>query len=144
MFRRYQSGDIFWILFRFLPLSCAVSSQLRNDSVFTHFHSCSRTATGSATNEYGTVPERPIRNEEQNSKTSGKPSTGPKWSKLMMKYIFFEHETWIFLLFDVIGQTIFFSYFPIFEKCLIFCFYYHLLCRRWNKHFGTLKFLLMD
>ena len=68
MFRRYQSGDTTPISFQFVLLCCAVSSQLRNDSVFTHFHSYSRTATSSATIEYGTVPEQPSKNEEQNCK----------------------------------------------------------------------------
>ena len=40
----------------------AASSQLRNDSVLTHFYSDSRTATSSATSEYETVPERPSKN----------------------------------------------------------------------------------
>ena len=66
--RRYQSADVTSISFQFVLLCCAVSSQLRNDSVFTHFHSSSRTAKSSGTNEYGTVLERPSRNKEQNSK----------------------------------------------------------------------------
>ena len=69
VFRRYRSGDVTSFSFRFVLLCCAVStSQLRSDSVFTHFHSHSRTATRSATSEYGTVPERPSRNEELNSR----------------------------------------------------------------------------
>ena len=69
VFRRYQSGDVTSISFQFLELCCAVSTnQLQNDSVFTHFHSHSRTATSSALSEHGTVPERPSRNEELNSK----------------------------------------------------------------------------
>ena len=65
--RRYQSGDVVPISLQFVRQCCAVSSYLRNDSVFTHFHSYSPTATSSAGNGYGTVPEQPGRNEEQNS-----------------------------------------------------------------------------
>ena len=50
---------------RLVLLFCAVSSQLRNSSVSTHSHSDSSAATNSATRIYGTVPERPGRNEEQ-------------------------------------------------------------------------------
>ena len=64
--RRYQSGDVTWISFRFVLLCCAVPSQLRNSSVFPHFHSDSNGATSGDTREYETVPERPSRNEEQN------------------------------------------------------------------------------
>ena len=38
--------------------------QLRNSSVFTHFHSDSHTVTIKATSEYVTVPEPPSRNKE--------------------------------------------------------------------------------
>ena len=41
--------------------------QLRNSSVFTHFHSLSRTATSSATSKYGTLPETIDQKEEPNS-----------------------------------------------------------------------------
>ena len=44
------------------------SSQLRNSSVFTNFHSDSSAPARSATGEYGTVPERPGGNEEQSSR----------------------------------------------------------------------------
>ena len=67
VFRRYQSGDIIWNSFRSVLLCCAVPSQLRNSSVFTHSYSDSSAATSSATGKYRTLPERPGRNEEQDS-----------------------------------------------------------------------------
>ena len=68
VFRRYRSVDVTSISTQFVLLCCAISIKLRNDSVFIHFHSFSHTVTNSATNEYGTVPERPSRNDEQNNK----------------------------------------------------------------------------
>ena len=53
--------------FKFVLLCCVVSNQLRKSSVITYFHSNSSAATSSATRKNGTVPERPTRNEEQDS-----------------------------------------------------------------------------
>ena len=57
--------DVNWNSFRFVLLCCAVSSQLWNIPVLTHFHSDGSAATSSVTKKYGTVPERPSRNKEQ-------------------------------------------------------------------------------
>ena len=70
----------------FIPIRCATMlchfSELRNDSVVTHFIHFSSTATSSATSEYVNFPEsigqkeEPVsRNEEQ---TSNKPRFGAK------------------------------------------------------------------
>ena len=40
-------------------------AEIQNSSVFNHSHSDDSAATSSATRKYGTVPERPGRNEEQ-------------------------------------------------------------------------------
>ena len=49
--------------------------QLRNSSVFTHFHSYSSTATSSASNKWRTVPERIGQNEEQTSTNGDAPDS---------------------------------------------------------------------
>ena len=48
-------------------ICCAICSQLRKSSVFTHSNSNNSAATSRATRKYGAVPERPGKNEEQNS-----------------------------------------------------------------------------
>ena len=71
-------------------------------------------------------------------RTNRKPSTSPKWSKMMIKYIFWACFI-IFVLFYVIRRNIIVTIivFLFWKKCFIFCFYYHLLCRRGNKHFDV-------
>ena len=71
------------------------SGRLRSSSVFTPFRFDSSAATSSATSEYGTVPERPSRNEEQSSikeeRTKNTLSSGQNILQLMRSKI-----TWIF------------------------------------------------
>ena len=67
------------------------SGQLRSSSVFTHFDSDSSAATSSARIEYGTVPERPFKNEEQSNIneewTKNKRRSGPNCIKMMRSKI---------------------------------------------------------
>ena len=85
------------------------SSLPLSSSVFTHLHSDSSAARSSATSEYGTVLERPARNEEQNSKNEErnkiKRSSGPKSKRSLNeeqaqadhKYIF-DMKSWIIFI----------------------------------------------
>ena len=76
--------------------------QLGNNSVFTHFHSDSSTATSGATSKYGTVPERPNRNEEPTSSIEEQTRNVPSsyivlphnlFSELLYILPVLEHET---------------------------------------------------
>ena len=67
LFRPYQSGHLTSISFRFLSLCSAVSSQLRNSSVFTQFHSDSSAATSCATRNTEPFRSWPGRIKEQDS-----------------------------------------------------------------------------
>ena len=68
-------------------------------------------------------------------KTSKNHIAGPKWSKMMMKWFWAWNMNFCTTLYN---QTKYYYFsFPVLEKCLIFCPYYYLLCRRGNKHFDV-------
>ena len=81
-------------------------SQLRNSSVFIHFHSDNSAAASNATCKYGTVPERPSINEEATSRNEQQTRNRPS-SYLVLPENFIgeficilpvlEHETFSYL-----------------------------------------------
>ena len=109
----------------FVLLCCAVSSQLRNDSVFTHFHSYSRTATISATkwirNRSGTTKWKSGTEQHGLVETLVPVQNGPKlwWN------ICFRHVTRTFVLINVIRRIIvvIVIVFLFWERSLIFGLY---------------------
>ena len=98
-------------------LCCAVPSQLRNSSVFTHFHFDSSAARSSATKKYGTVPELPGSNEEQDSiNVSKRCAVKPD--------IHFNMKSWIasIILFNVVNLLVFSYYSKTFDFLFILVF----------------------
>ena len=116
MFRRYQSEDVTSISFQLVLLCCPVSSQLKNDSVFTHFHSNSSAATSSATRKNGIIPERPCRIEEQNSINVSEP-------RAVRPDVHFSTKSWIscILLFNRMSLSVFSYYGKIFDFFVFIC-----------------------
>ena len=130
MFRRYQFGDVTWTSFQSVLLCCAVSSQLRNSSVLTHSHSDSSAATSSATGEHGTVPERPSRNEEQNSIYVSKRCA-------VRLDIYFSTKTWFSCIISIYLMNFWvLSYYVETFGVLIVLIS---MCRYGNKHFDVLS-----
>ena len=69
-------------------------------------------------------------------RTSRKPSTCSKWSKTMIKYVFWAWSMNLSII--VCNQTdCFLLLLPYYGKFFDLCLYYYLLCWRGNKHFDV-------